>query len=71
MLFIHLTDSELYKLAQEVVELIKEIVGKESFAEIYSKLQRKVSEKKEARKRKEAEEVGNILIAWFLSQIIF
>jgi len=50
------SDSDLCKLAQEVIELIKELVGKETFAEMYAKLQRKVSEKKETRKRKEAEE---------------
>ncbi|XP_065052935.1 small subunit processome component 20 homolog isoform X2 [Rhopilema esculentum] len=49
-------ESELYKLALEVIELIKEVVGKEVFAEIYAKVQRKVSEKKEFRKRKNAEE---------------
>ena len=53
-------DTELHKLAQEVIDLIKELVGKESFAEKYSKLQRKVSEKKEKRKRKNAEDVSVI-----------
>ena len=51
-------DTELHKLAQEVIDLIKEVIGKELFAEKYSKLQRKVSEKKEKRKRKNAEEVS-------------
>eukprot|EP00794_Sanderia_malayensis_P003704 gene3704-4224_t len=50
------SDQELQKLAREVISLIKEIVGRETFAESYSKMQRKVTSKKETRKRQRLEE---------------
>lgn len=50
-------DGELYKLAQEVMEMIRSVVDKQSFAEAFSKLQKKVSQNREARKRKLAIEV--------------
>jgi len=49
-------EGELYKLSQEVIELIKSSVDKDLFALSYAKVQRKASSMKETRKRKIAEE---------------
>ena len=50
-------DNELYKLAQEVMELIRSVVDKQSFAEAFATMQKKVVQTRESRKRKIATEV--------------
>ena len=52
-------DSPVYTLAQEVLELIQNIVKKDIFADAYSKMQKNHMDKKESKKRKLLTEVGN------------
>lgn len=52
----HDEESELTKLASDVVELIRSQMDKQLFAEIYSKVQKKAYENRESRKRKLAVE---------------
>lgn len=52
-------DSELKKLAQEVSELIKSLVGRETFSRAYASLQQTTTEARETRKRKKALEVSH------------
>jgi len=47
-------DSDLEKLAQEVLELIKSLVGRETFSRAYASLQQTTTEARETRKRKKA-----------------
>jgi len=51
-------DSDLEKLAQEVLELIKSLVGRETFSRAYASLQQTTTEARETRKRKKALEVS-------------
>ncbi len=51
-------DSDLKKLAQEVLELIKSLVGRETFSRAYASLQQTATEARETRKRKKALEVS-------------
>lgn len=46
------------KLAQEVLELIKSLVGRETFSRAYASLQQTATEARETRKRKAALEVS-------------
>ena len=52
---------DLKKLAQEVLELIKQTVGVDEFSLAYSKLHTKRVENKEERKRKSAQMVNNLV----------
>ena len=49
------TDEQLKNLAQEVLDLIKQMVGAEEFSLVFSKSNRTRLENKEARKRKLAQ----------------
>ena len=51
-------DSDLVKLAQEVLELIKSLVEGETFSWAYASLQQTATEARETRKRKTALEVS-------------
>jgi hypothetical protein len=53
-------DENLKKLAQEVLEFIKQTVGVEEFSLMYSVSNKQRSENKEKRKRKLAQTVNNI-----------
>lgn len=53
-------DSDLKKLAQEVLELIKSLVGRETFSRAYASLQQTTTEARETRKRKKALEVSHL-----------
>ena len=55
-------DPDLKKLAQEVLELIKSLVGRETFSRAYASLQQTATEAKETRKRKKALEVSRYVI---------
>lgn len=56
-----LVDSDLKALAQEVLDLIKGLVGRETFSRAYASLQQTAAVKRETRKRKEALEVRPIM----------
>ena len=47
-------DDELKRLAQEVLDVIKQIVGIDKFTTVYSEVMKKRSVNKESRKRKHA-----------------
>jgi hypothetical protein len=51
----------LKKLAQEVLEFVKQVIGVEEFSIFFSKSTKKRLENKEERKRKHAMTVGFIL----------
>ena len=51
------SDLELQKVAQEVLELVKGLVGRESVSRVYAGLQSDVTEVKEKRKTKRVLEV--------------
>ena len=51
------SDLELQKVAQEVLELVKGLVGRESVSRVYASLQSDVTEVKEKRKTKRVLEV--------------
>ena len=53
-----ITESDLVKLAQEVLELVRGQFDKQTFAEVFAKVQKKAHEKRESRKRKLAVEVS-------------
>lgn len=50
-------DPELQKVTQEVLELVKGIVGREAVSRVYASLQSDVTDTKEQRKKKRALEV--------------
>ena len=52
-------DSDLKALAQEVLDLIKGLVGRETFSRAYASLQQTATETRETRKRKKALEVSH------------
>ena len=52
------TDESLKKLAQEVLDLIKQLIGVEDFRDVYSKSNKKRTERIEERKRKSAQIVN-------------
>ena len=54
----NLTDTELKGLCQEVMDLLKSVVGVEVFSTHYATCQKTVMEKREGRKHKIAVEVG-------------
>ena len=54
-------ESDLVKLAHEVLELIRGQFDKQTFAEVYAKVQKMAHEKRDSRKRKLAVEVSLVL----------
>ena len=54
-------DENLKKLSQEVLDLIKQLVGVETFSDLYSISNKKRSERRDERKRKMAQIVNFIL----------
>ncbi len=58
----YLKDENLKKLAQEVIDFIKQTVGVEEFSLVYSIANKRRVENKEERKRKLAQTLNNFLI---------
>lgn len=56
-----LADSNLKALAQDVLDLIKGLVGREAFSRAYVNLQQTATETRETRKRKKALEVSYVI----------
>ena len=56
--FILFVDTDLMNLAQEVLDVLKKIVGVEVFTQHFTEVQRKLTSKKEDRKRKRAVDVS-------------
>ena len=48
---------ELHSLAEEVVEILKGLAGREAFARVFAAVQKEVAEVRESRKRKKALDV--------------
>ena len=61
-LFLFSIESDLVKLAQEVLDLVRGQFNKQTFAEVYAKVQKKAHEKRETRKRKLAVEVSPLTL---------
>ena len=55
-------DSDLRALAQEALELIKSLVGRETLSQSYSSLRKAASQTRETRKRRQALEVSDALM---------
>ena len=62
-----LVDSDLRALAQEVLDLIKGLVGRETFSRAYASLQQTATEAREIRKRKKALEVSHVM-SWICNK---
>ena len=56
-----LVDSDLKALAQEVLDLFKGLVGRETFSRVYASLQQTATETRETRKRRKALEVSHVM----------
>lgn len=54
-------DPSLKNLSQEIIELLKKLVGLESFSLAFASVQKQATEKRALRKKRKALEVGLLL----------
>lgn len=57
MLFLKFLESALKGLAQEVLDILKKMLGVETYTQLFAKTHKEQFNRKETRKRKEAVEV--------------
>ena len=55
----YVTDSELHSLSQQVLDLLKGIVGVETFTKTYATALRALTERRDIRKRQRATQVSS------------
>lgn len=55
---------ELHSLAEEVVEVLKGLAGREAFARSFAAVQKEVADVRESRKRRKALDVSSSTLIW-------